>query len=94
MSYPRAGYMRVCKTGITIINRDHLGIPLCAKPLASLVFPPVMSPMIMFSDGAAQKWGLERKRKLQRYAGLVAVEPHCGPHRRLASTYAHGIFSA
>ena len=55
MSYPRAGYVQVYKTGITIINRDHLGIPLCAKPLASLVFPPVISPVIRFSEGAARK---------------------------------------
>ena len=55
MSYPRAGYVWVCKTGITIINRDHLGIPLYAKPLASLVCPPVMNPMIRFSEGAARK---------------------------------------
>ena len=39
MSYPRAGCVWVCKAGITIVNRDHLGIPLYAKPLASLVFP-------------------------------------------------------
>ena len=55
MSYPWAGRMQVCETGITIINRDHLGIPLCAKPLASLVFPPVMIPMVRFSEGAARK---------------------------------------
>ena len=39
MSYPRARCVWVCKTGITIVNRDHLGIPLYAKPLASLFFP-------------------------------------------------------
>ena len=54
MSYPRAGCMRVCKTGMAIINKDHLGIPLYAKPLASLVFPLVTSPMIRFSEGAAR----------------------------------------
>ena len=63
MSYPRAGCMWVCKTGITIINRDHLGIPLYAKPLASLVFPPVMCLMIRFSEGAARKWGPEKERR-------------------------------
>ena len=63
MSCPRAGCMRVCKTGITIIDRDHLGIPLCAKPLASLVFPPVMSPMVRLSKGAARTWGPERKEE-------------------------------
>ena len=39
MSYPRAGCVWVCKIGRTIVNRDHLCIPLYAKPLASLVFP-------------------------------------------------------
>ena len=55
MSYPEAGCMRVCKIGITIINRDHLDIPLCAKPLAFLVFPPVMSLIVCLSEGAARK---------------------------------------
>ena len=61
MSYTKARCMRVCKIGITIINRDHLGIPLCAKPLASLVFPSVMSPIVRFSEGASRKWGPEKK---------------------------------
>ena len=63
MSYQGAGCVHVYKTGIMIINRDHLGIPLCAKPLASLVFPPVVSPMIRLSEGAAQTWGPERKEE-------------------------------
>ena len=39
MSYPRAGRMRVCKTGITIINRYHLGIPFVRKAFCLLGFP-------------------------------------------------------
>ena len=93
MSHPRAGCMQVCKTGITIINRDHLGIPLCAKPLASLVFPPVVSPMIRRSKGAARMWGPERKEE-KGYGGLMAADPHYRPHSHLASTRAHGILSA
>ena len=93
MSFPRAGCMRVCKTGITIIDRDHLGIPLCATPLASLVVPPVMSPMVRFSEGAARKKGPERKKE-EGYAGFVAAELHCWLHCQLPSTYAHGILSA
>ena len=38
MSWPRVSYMWVCKTGITIISRDHLGIPLYAKASCLLGF--------------------------------------------------------
>ena len=39
MSYPRVSCVWVCKTGIMIVNRDHLGILFYAKAFASLVFP-------------------------------------------------------
>ena len=39
MSYPRAGRMRVCKTGIMIVNRDQLGIPFVREASCLLGFP-------------------------------------------------------
>ena len=39
MSRPRASFVWVCKTGITIVIRDHLGFPYVSKLLDSLVFP-------------------------------------------------------
>ena len=38
MSYPRAGRMWVCKIGITIIDRYHLGIPCVRKAFCLLGF--------------------------------------------------------
>ena len=42
MSWPRVTCMWVCRTGITIIIRDHLRIPLYAK--AS--YPPGVSVLL------------------------------------------------
>ena len=92
MSYPRAGRMRVCKTGITIIDRYHLGIPCVRKAFCLLGFLSCDKP-----DDLVLLRGLPESRVLKEkegYLKYVAVEPHCGPRHRCASAYAHGILSA
>ena len=65
MSYPRAGCVWVCKTGITIVNKDHLGVPLYAKPLASLVFPSHDEFDDQVIGRALRKEEPERKKKVK-----------------------------
>ena len=48
MSWPRVSCMWVCKTGITIVIRDHLGIPLYAK--ASCLLGVSVPLYIRYSD--------------------------------------------
>ena len=83
--------MRVCKTCITIVIRDHLRIPLYAKASCP---PSVSVPLIAgLSEDPPEDRDLKEK-KVQRCVGHVVVELHCGPCHGLASACAKGILSA
>ena len=60
MSYPRAGRMRVCKTGIRIIDKYHLGIPCVRKAFCLLGFLSCGSPIIRLAKEAAREQCPER----------------------------------
>ena len=66
MSYPRAGCVQVYKTGITIIDRDHLGIPMCAKASCLLGAPSIMSPVIRSLLKGLPESGVLKREKSMR----------------------------
>ena len=75
MSAPGASYRIVCETGITIINRYHLGIPFVRKAFCLLGFLSCASPTIrLFWRGCPKAVSWKIKGGLLTY---VAVIPHC-----------------
>ena len=75
MSYLGAGHVQIDKTGITIVNRFHLGISFCAQSL----LPPWFS-LLCKSDNPALLKRLPESSVLKDKGGLlkyVAVIPHC-----------------
>ena len=56
--------MRVFKTGMTIISRDHLGIPLYVRALSFLVYPSSYgSDEQVYQKRPREEEKPERKRK-------------------------------
>ena len=60
MSYPRASCVWVCKTGIVIVSRDHLGIPLYVK--APWCIRPVMGPILRLSEEPQEEKDLKERK--------------------------------
>ena len=82
--------MWVCKTGITIVIRDHLRIPLYAKASC----PPGVSVLLIVGLSEEPPEDRDLKEKgVRKCVCPGAVEPHCGPCHSHASAYAHGILS-
>ena len=60
--------MWVYITGIAIVIRDHLGIPLYAKAPCFLgVFCPVMGPIIRLSEESAENRDLKERKGVKVY---------------------------
>ena len=86
--------MRVCKKGIEIISRDHLGLPLYVKAPCFLgVFHPLTGPVIRPSKKAYVKENLKQEI-VEVYVCPGSVEPNYGSQASCSSVDAIGISSA